>query len=656
MQSRTYNDFVNEAKQYESICKRYKDTGEVFVDKAFHPVLNIQEDPQEIRPFNPQLHKWIRIDEFFKSPLFADDLIEPNAVKQGEIGDCYLLAALSRIARQPNLVPLLFDTETPNRILGEELESINIKCGAVVVKFHAFGRETPVLIDTLIPFRRGTRIPRFSRPRDIQYSAWFLLVEKAFAKLNGSYSAICGGQFSSTFYTIFGYYPSTKRVTPIVVNGKTTKVVDFDRLQKFLNRGATLGCSIQRQLLQTPVTEEELLDMGLCEYHSYLIQNVINIDGHKLICLRNPWGEHEWLGAWSDTSELWTEELKEKANLEESDDGTFFMGISDFFNYFTTIDVANPIPSNWHSRQFDIQFTPGEYDGLSAQQIQSKNAEDLLAYCLKFTETIPEEENVKIQIVVERRRPNNIKCPNGRGPLFGLTIIDDGKRRTIRSAWQTQNDLFSRGYPIEEKGSTLSFIFHRIQATQYPEDLSIQIMCKYDFDLFAVKTPNNLIKETKDFKLVFNNEMINEKKRRMKNRNNPLRLQLKNLLPNVQPAEEIQPKEKLTLPKTDFLAAPKLLLGAFDQPQQNSQQNAENLKKITEERDTAIRIAQELVAQRDNALKQVQEVITQRNDALLKLKSAIDENGQLNEKYKCAKRKLHKYKDVIEAAAKKEDE
>jgi hypothetical protein len=31
----------------------------------------------------------------------------------------------------------------------------------------------------------------------------------------------------------------------------------------------------------------------------------------KLVKMRNPWGEGEWKGDWSDKSDLWTDELRE---------------------------------------------------------------------------------------------------------------------------------------------------------------------------------------------------------------------------------------------------------------------------------------------------------------------------------------------------------
>jgi len=39
--------------------------------------------------------------------------------------------------------------------------------------------------------------------------------------------------------------------------------------------------------------------------------DVCEIEGTKLIQLRNPWGEEtEWLGAWGDKSSQWTERRK----------------------------------------------------------------------------------------------------------------------------------------------------------------------------------------------------------------------------------------------------------------------------------------------------------------------------------------------------------
>ena len=61
----------------------------------------------------------------------------------------------------------------------------------------------------------------------------------------------------------------------------------------------------------------------------------------KLLNIRNPWGQFEWDGAWSDTSPLWTEDMIKGFNavLDESD-GSFWMSFEDFTGKFDSLDVC----------------------------------------------------------------------------------------------------------------------------------------------------------------------------------------------------------------------------------------------------------------------------------------------------------------------------
>jgi calpain-15 len=57
-------------------------------------------------------------------------------------------------------------------------------------------------------------------------------------------------------------------------------------------------------------------------------------DGQKFVQIRNPWGESEWSGAYSDASPLWTPALKTELGYEAEEDGTFFMSWEDFVAWF----------------------------------------------------------------------------------------------------------------------------------------------------------------------------------------------------------------------------------------------------------------------------------------------------------------------------------
>lgn len=76
--------------------------------------------------------------------------------------------------------------------------------------------------------------------------------------------------------------------------------------------------------------------------------NKIEKDGQSihLIKLRNPWGEVEWNGNWSPTSDLWTKELKVQLGLSMLDDGTFWVSFNDLQHYFDRVCICKCIDSH----------------------------------------------------------------------------------------------------------------------------------------------------------------------------------------------------------------------------------------------------------------------------------------------------------------------
>ena len=60
---------------------------------------------------------------------------------------------------------------------------------------------------------------------------------------------------------------------------------------------------------------------GIVQRHAYSIIDAKEIKGERLVKLRNPWGEKEWNGAWSDGSKEWTAEWMQLLNHRFGDDG-----------------------------------------------------------------------------------------------------------------------------------------------------------------------------------------------------------------------------------------------------------------------------------------------------------------------------------------------
>ena len=81
--------------------------------------------------------------------------------------------------------------------------------------------------------------------------------------------------------------------------------------------------------------------MGIIFNSAYTIYDVRVVDGHRLLKLRNPPGDHEeWKGDWSDKSPLWSRRLKGKLGHTDADDNTFFMSFDDFVNVFRSLFVC----------------------------------------------------------------------------------------------------------------------------------------------------------------------------------------------------------------------------------------------------------------------------------------------------------------------------
>ncbi|OHS93245.1 hypothetical protein TRFO_40454 [Tritrichomonas foetus] len=392
---KTYDNFYREASTYDLILRRYKERGEQYSDPNFYPTFKVPETKFTFDPIN---HVWNRVDKFYKGSLYEN--ISTNAIQQGCIGDCYFVSALARIASQKNLVEMLFDPRS------------DVKCGAVIVYLYAFGRRTPILIDTFLPYKRGTRVQIFSHPSDVKFSPWFCLVEKAYAKLCGSFSNIINGTFPRAIYSIFGYFPINKESSDI-------KGSVFEKLLKWQRKGAVVGTHIS--LAGTKATVNEIKDNGLVANHAYNVLKARVAEGKNFICLRNPWGDHhEWLGDWSDTSELWTESLKKTLGVEVGDNGTFWMIEKDFLYYFSCFQTALPLNPEWHFKSFQTTLMPGPHDGRRVFDPLAKVEErDQFAF------KIDGETAAKVYIRIERRGSKKYKD----SASFQLLLAEAGGRR-----------------------------------------------------------------------------------------------------------------------------------------------------------------------------------------------------------------------------------
>lgn len=85
---------------------------------------------------------------------------------------------------------------------------------------------------------------------------------------------------------------------------------------------------------------------GLSTQHAYTLLDVAHLtddDGnivHTIAKMRNPWSREKYIGKWNDDDPVWTEKWKKQVDLQNRNDGHFWMPYSNFLKFFRFIDVA----------------------------------------------------------------------------------------------------------------------------------------------------------------------------------------------------------------------------------------------------------------------------------------------------------------------------
>ncbi len=114
----------------------------------------------------------------------------PNVPTQNNLGDCWLLAPLAALAaRRPDRLKRLFDATT----------SADLAAGRATLRLYRHGEWTPVTVDTLLPCDPSSGAPLYCSS-----AGWAALVEKAYAKLLGSYAALDGGRSEEALVELTG--------------------------------------------------------------------------------------------------------------------------------------------------------------------------------------------------------------------------------------------------------------------------------------------------------------------------------------------------------------------------------------------------------------------------------------------------------------------
>ena len=331
-------------------------TEAMFVDLEFKPCA------ASLGPDMP-IATWLRPSQFLpvehrSRVALINNRVEPNDIDQGQLGDCWFLCAIASVAEDPEKIKDMF--RHPRRDAAAAKQERARGAYRVTVNKHGWWHN--LIVDDYLPTLGG--VPCFAKNVQEPAELWVALLEKAYARLHGSYKAIAGGDARQALQDLTGY--PTERFPDFNEDpdGLFQRILAYDKAGYMINLNtpgeddsAYMGKSGAGNSKEFAERYKKA-GLGMGHAYSVLVAKAFPQHGLQLVKIRNPWGNGtEWTGAWSDNSELWNQypDVKAECNLQTEGDGTFWMSWTDAREYFDSGGVCY-VERNWFDYRVKNRF------------------------------------------------------------------------------------------------------------------------------------------------------------------------------------------------------------------------------------------------------------------------------------------------------------
>ena len=376
---------------------------------------------------------WSRPNEVWESHSFCGELAE---VKPGSFGDAWFLGALCSLSLREHA--LFGDPSGHQEPLGvyprlfwdPEFRRRGIYC----FRFSKHGSWFYVLVDDRLPFRQ--KEPLFSRTHGLDKvpQIWAALIEKAYAKLHGSYFALSLGFVDDALEDLTSWptekIQTSKFAAKLDADGAVDEQVlpadkDPGELWQLLLQEMTTGTSllclradsgsnlsemvqVDPRLLHLEKKEAGPFCTGVHRNWPYPLLRLREVESESeslhLARLRS-FTSGRWCGAWSDQDSAWSQagEIAEQLQIEdfaeflpacglraggasrpqmplqhfnrdpaEFHDGTFIMGFQDWLQVFSHVLLQQSFlnEDDWQTRRLQGQWKHDTCGGTPIPVIQ----------------------------------------------------------------------------------------------------------------------------------------------------------------------------------------------------------------------------------------------------------------------------------------------
>ena len=332
----------------------------------------------------PQIQNWRCAPGINELARLFDDGTDPDDVETGAFSTDWLLSAISMLAAAGGVGDGGVDEQVANLFIGHfALDgdiTFHTEVGGYCVRLFKNGLWTPIVIDDMFPILRNEYWSNDNKGIATAHSKecseiWVSLIEKSFAKYYGSYAAIEKGFVHHALQDLTGC--EAECIDLANASRGPEKRNTWDKVMRFRRNGYLLGAGTGSSAL----VDKEIQDMGIVFNACYVVYDVRKVDGHMLLKLRNPPGNHEeWKGDWSDKSPLWTKRLKKKLSWTDEDDNTFWMSFDDFCNVFRHLYVCRWYdPKKWKTKNIPGYWKRSEKRVEEEALVLEKERDNVLA-------------------------------------------------------------------------------------------------------------------------------------------------------------------------------------------------------------------------------------------------------------------------------------